>query len=512
MVSKSISSSKFNPSRSYIQEVKSLKDLTSPTSTKPSSTKNKKSQPAFSRDFYTLKPSTTSTNRDILNTNEDENEDFEDEDDVKDLLTNENFLTGLNSPRPMNSISSYRNHPSNKKDTELSITSLNKKKSAQPTLKIDLFDICNHDTDSNERSHEDDQYSRKENIGRYMNTEVPVNSKRGGGLYSRDDKFSQSMANFNVRKNTLTGLENSAGGKLQMSDFADETNPTVTSGDFSCYSLTQNPNLNLGASRRNPNQNDFGNLHKNHIQSVQLTGSDFHDVMGTSKRDDRLDTLESKLRMAEQKNEKADIEKQRLQVELDRLVLELKQTKMEWALSEESKEECELALKNEIKFLINKLLQVKNTGVVNSSSQSDLSQFTKSTLNKSTIDRHSTTSLNNTSGFLNFSSQYHPYNHSTSFNSSYHEQNNMTIIKNNLNDKKMNNDTTEKRLVKNSSRVGMEQNSTPLKERCLNYADVEVVNESPKRENEFSNSENSLLMNLLNTATHPKKLIKYFKR
>ncbi len=94
----------------------------------------------------------------------------------------------------------------------------------------------------------------------------------------------------------------------------------------------------------------------------------------------RLNTLESKLRMAEQKNEKADIEKQRLQVELDRLVLELKQTKMEWALTEESKEECELALKNEIKFLINKLLQVKNTGVVNASSQSDLSQFTKSTL------------------------------------------------------------------------------------------------------------------------------------
>jgi len=149
--------------------------------------------------------------------------------------------------------------------------------------------------------------------------------------------------------------------------------------------------------------------------------------------DERVNSLEYKLRSAEHKSEKADIEKQKLQVELDRLVLELKQTKMEWALSEESKEECELALKNEIKFLINKLLQVKNTGVVNSSSQSDLSQFTKSTLNKSTIDRHSTTSLNNTSGFL-FSSQYHP--HSTSFNSSYHEQNNMTIIKNNLNDKK----------------------------------------------------------------------------
>lgn len=49
-----------------------------------------------------------------------------------------------------------------------------------------------------------------------------------------------------------------------------------------------------------------------------------------------------------------------LEHELESVVLELKQVKMEWALTEERKEETEVQLKNEIKYLLNKLIQVKN--------------------------------------------------------------------------------------------------------------------------------------------------------
>ena len=49
-----------------------------------------------------------------------------------------------------------------------------------------------------------------------------------------------------------------------------------------------------------------------------------------------------------------------LEKELEGVVLELKQVKMEWALTEERKEETEVQLKNEIKYLLNKLLQAQN--------------------------------------------------------------------------------------------------------------------------------------------------------
>ena len=51
---------------------------------------------------------------------------------------------------------------------------------------------------------------------------------------------------------------------------------------------------------------------------------------------------------------------QQLSLELDSVILELKQVKMEWALTVEIKEETEVSLKNEIKSLLNKLIQAKN--------------------------------------------------------------------------------------------------------------------------------------------------------
>ncbi len=52
-------------------------------------------------------------------------------------------------------------------------------------------------------------------------------------------------------------------------------------------------------------------------------------------------------------------ERDRLQIEFDKTVLELKRTKIELAMGEERKSESEQCYKNEIKYLIDKLLKTK---------------------------------------------------------------------------------------------------------------------------------------------------------
>lgn len=75
---------------------------------------------------------------------------------------------------------------------------------------------------------------------------------------------------------------------------------------------------------------------------------------------DRLRDVEHRLKQTEDKNEVLIDEKENLQYELDRLFEELRKMQENWAISEEEKQENELALKNEIKFLITKLMKAKN--------------------------------------------------------------------------------------------------------------------------------------------------------
>jgi len=86
------------------------------------------------------------------------------------------------------------------------------------------------------------------------------------------------------------------------------------------------------------------------------------------KIEGRLKDLEWKLKEMELKNQGLRVEKDKVQFEFEKLMVELKEKKAEsegmkkdsnepW---DEKKEEREIALKNEIKFLINKLLKVKN--------------------------------------------------------------------------------------------------------------------------------------------------------
>ena len=54
------------------------------------------------------------------------------------------------------------------------------------------------------------------------------------------------------------------------------------------------------------------------------------------------------------------LDKERLQQDLDKTVIELKRTKIELAMSEERKGESDQCYKNEIKYLIDKLLKTKD--------------------------------------------------------------------------------------------------------------------------------------------------------
>jgi len=208
------------------------------------------------------------------------------------------------------------------------------------------------------------------------------------------------------------------------------------------------------------------------------------------------------------KNNFDDEEEIQMSIIKDRLVMELKQTKMEWALSEEGKEENELALKNEIKFLINKLLQVKNSttpGV----SQNDISQVSKSVLNKSTIDQHS--SFINNSEYLNIS-QFNPLtNNFISSSSHQFEQNNFLALQN-PGERKVN-ESLEKKPMRRMPKMPYDGYSkTPLQDRCLNAEEYEVTEDSSSgRVSEFNNNENSLVLNMLSTNSNPKKLIKNIK-
>ena len=77
--------------------------------------------------------------------------------------------------------------------------------------------------------------------------------------------------------------------------------------------------------------------------------------------EEKYKQMEGKLKQSELTSEKMEKEKDRLQHALDRLNAELKQTKKEWAVSEEKKKEIENALKKEISLLASEFLQAKES-------------------------------------------------------------------------------------------------------------------------------------------------------
>jgi hypothetical protein len=197
-------------------------------------------------------------------------------------------------------------------------------------------------------------------------------------------------------------------------------------------------------------------------------------------------------------------------------VAELKQIRTDRTLSDESKRECELALKSEIKFLVNKLLHTKNSSSIalSNNSQASFSQSTKNSLNRSVID-FQPSPHSNTSGYLNFSSHSVLPNQSAIFSHSISDHNNFRIINNNLGENSIY-DSIEIHNSKKPSKILSEQHVYPLKDRCLNSVDFSALQNASKKDplsaSSLNKNESNLLNNLLKTSMSSKKFVQPSKR
>ena len=127
-----------------------------------------------------------------------------------------------------------------------------------------------------------------------------------------------------------------------------------------------------------------------------------------------LNERTKELKELQKKNESLELQRDRAQIELDKATLELKQIKLQQSASDEKRVEIESKLKNEIKFLIGKLLKAKSKRNIDletihdprnrsmkSSRITNPLETARSTspMNLSTISRHESPFINRGSDF-----------------------------------------------------------------------------------------------------------------
>jgi len=500
LIGQSLSTSKYNPARGIIQEVKSTRYQNGPRSLLQ--TKNSESKISYEDVQKELGKSSY-------------REDFEftkEEDDTKDL-TNQNILLEISSPRTVYSASTYRSVSSSKKEPEFLIASSNlgsnlskaktpsnTKGPEKPVLNINLWNDGLNSIEMNQSRNEEENKNvpkRKSNLNRTATSENRL----------------LSSTSLELRKKNVSICGN------DLSLFKDKTG---LGSDFGRISSQSESNKNLLHFKSITNALDLTNslnLHSQKSEGMKMHQSraDFKDPLHEISNDTSQDKIKERGNRhrggVDYKKENIDYEKEKLKFERDRLAMELQQTKMEWAISEENKEESELALKSEIKFLVNKLVQVKNPngGVTNSSSHGNLAQLSKGALSKSMMDYQSSI-IHHPGEHLNLSQINHQPNPSPSFGSNNNNNYDKTlkIISNNLGENKLN-ESLEKGKVKKMAKVFSEQNVTPLREKCLNSVDFSTLKYSPNRL-EMSKKENSLMMSTMNLNSNPKKQSQYLKR
>jgi len=515
LIGQSVSTSKFNPTRPFIQEV-------STSSENQKSYVNQKNQGRISQ-------------RDGIDTAEEE--------DIREL-TNRNILSEINSPRIFNNASStYRSLSSIKKDPEVfsNLTNQSSGKQQQPAtgkepekpiLNINLYGGGNgvegtqENLDTEESRGENKSYKKNKNNPSYaagMNDSQSFSNislelrKKSSSLSGVDFNFNNernSLLQGGIEKRKITLIENDNSKNLQNTLVDDVFDLSGNDSEEIRNGLNFNPSdLSLfkdlqGLMGSTPNSGGntttgLSRMHQSHLNfGEELNG------MRKVYSDNKIKLSENRFSDTQTLSEKMSIEKEKLQAELNRLVAELKQIRTDRTLSEESRKECELALKSEIKFLVNKLLQNKNSSIALSNSQASFSQSTKNSLNRSVMD-FQPSPHSNTSGYLNFSHSVLP-NQSAIFSHSISEHNNLRIINNNLAENSVY-DSIEIHNSKKPSKVLSEQNVFPLKDRCMNSVDFSSLQDS-KRNPLTGKNENSLLTNLLKTSMSSKKFAQPAKR
>lgn len=200
----------------------------------------------------------------------------------------------------------------------------------------------------------------------------------------------------------------------------------------------------------NPNNSNSGSEHLKDPQIISVLEN-----LNYEKKIifDRLREVEAKLKQTENQNEMLNDEKENLRNELERLFYELKKTQMDWALSQDEREENENTLKNEIKFLINKLLKAKNK-------LSDHKNCSNTNLNTTNF---ANTSIN-MSGFLNFYQQ----NKDNSTFADKNENKNETSILN----------QSVQQMVSNSTITVMKKNAVNDIKNQMNYKNQNYLDNS----------------------------------
>ncbi len=266
---------------------------------------------------------------------------------------------------------------------------------------------------------------------------------------------------------------------------------------------------------------------------------------------DRLREVEHRLKYSQHRNEALENEKENLRRNLENVATELKQTKIEYEITEGKKEECEIALKSEIKFLINKLLQAKgaperagndisnsyNNLKVNNSSSSGFMNFynqnknsssfssrqnadlmhDNSMVNQSINNMGSLCRMNSNSGADSSKKHYH-YSQQSSAGPMNQNMNSLRRSRSQLRgSQNYNNDLPEvyqsqRQVPMNGAyRARTPNNSRPDEIEYYNPRgrdDVEIV----ECANEFSNSQNdSLAESIFNSSLYVKKTMRNLK-
>ena len=383
-------------------------------------------------------------------------------------FASENILSNLNSPRTVNTLSSQRHRT--------------KTKGATVHTRLGQCDKENHS-------------SGRGTTTRKRSTK-PATLKEG---IAKNEELQTDRSHHSSIQRFQQGLHNQS-----CSNLLEHPNSTTSIVEQTAIIPEEDSAKKDNESNSHRVELESSGLSEGNYNTSQLKISDLNSSTSGMKKkyNDSCRTIEDRMRQSEMQSERIVIERDRLQVELDRLILELKQTKMGWALAEERKEEVELSLKTEIKYLISKLMQQK--GVCSSDIQKELTQLLKD-LNR---NMYNPSSFVNTSGILNCSC----LNQFSYRASSQNEHLNTSVVSGTYDSKhKQNEHTSKSTRPNNNLSMNMESKENDGKTDCLYQFDDHSLNSSPHKLNEFHENENSLLQNIANTNNNPKKLIKYIQ-
>ena len=192
--------------------------------------------------------------------------------------------------------------------------------------------------------------------------------------FRENQKQFETMPNNQISQNFSKNFENSQTFQKNFETFPNfkdfKANGSIIFEENDEYTkktmIHENTKTVASEEKINPLEEEF--LKKNHVEKIIFDdqNNNNNEEFVTFNKTTNKQLINQFLELQEgpsillDENSKLTDKIKKLETELTTVVLELKQVKMEWALTEERKEETEVQLKNEIKFLLNKLINAQN--------------------------------------------------------------------------------------------------------------------------------------------------------